>query len=168
MSAGKATKASNSMRYRMAWLVATWFGCGSSPKAPGTVGALGALLPVLPLVAYGVLEWRWILVALLLPFTIAGVWAAGEYARARGKKDPQDVVVDEVLGQWLTLLFATKLSWGAIGIGFVLFRLFDIVKPPPIRRVEALRGGFGIVADDLLAGVYAGLVLYVAGCFNLY
>lgn len=155
-------------RRATAWLLATWFGCGKSRRAPGTVGSLAALLPVIAMVTYEVAEWRWVVIALVAVFTIPGIWAAGVHAQRLGGKDPGEVVVDEVLGQWVTIAFATQLTWGALGMAFVLFRLFDIVKPPPVRQAEALPGGLGIVADDLAAGVFAGLVFYVAGCFNLY
>ena len=161
-------RAIREVRRALAWLLATWFGCGKSPQAPGTVGSLAALLPVIAMVTYGVAEWRWVVIALLAVFTLPGIWAAGAYARHRGRKDPGDVVVDEVLGQWVTIAFATQLNWAGIGIAFLLFRLFDIVKPPPVRQAESLPGGLGIVADDLAAGILAGLVFYVAGCFNLY
>ncbi|MCZ2156881.1 MAG: phosphatidylglycerophosphatase A [Bryobacterales bacterium] len=150
------------------WLLATWFGCGMFPVGPGTVGSLAALLPAAFLVYFDVAEWRWSLIALLAVFTIPGILASTAYARWRGREDPGEVVVDEVLGQWLTLAFATRLSWPALGIAFVLFRVFDIVKPPPVRQAERLREGVGIVADDLVAGALAGLVFYWLGCFNLY
>ena len=76
--------------------------------------------------------------------------------------------MDEVLGQWLTLAGARSLGWPALLAAFLLFRLFDVWKPYPVRRLEALPGGTGIVADDLAAGFYAALVLFIAGCFNLY
>jgi phosphatidylglycerophosphatase A len=78
------------------------------------------------------------------------------------------VVIDEVVGQWLTLAGARPLNWKSFLAAFVLFRLFDIWKPAPVRQLESLQGGAGIVADDLMAGVYAALVLFLAGCFNLY
>lgn len=152
----------------LAWLLATWFGCGKSPTAPGTVGSLGALVPILPMATYGVEAWRWWVIGAVIVLTLPGIWAATTHARWRGKKDPQDVVIDEVLGQWVTIACATHLSWGAILLALFLFRLFDVLKPPPVRQLEKLPEGKGIVADDLFAGVYAGLVLYLAGCFNLY
>jgi len=78
------------------------------------------------------------------------------------------VVIDEVLGQWLTLAGAAALNWKSWLAAFLLFRLFDIWKPFPVRQLEALPGGWGIVADDLMAGLYGALVLFAAGCFNLY
>jgi hypothetical protein len=92
----------------------------------------------------------------------------GRNGPAGGMKDPQFVVVDEVVGQWLALAGARALNWKAWLAAFVLFRLFDIWKPFPVRQLESLPGGVGIVADDLMAGVYAALVLFLAGWFNLY
>ena len=95
------------------------------------------------------------------------IWAADISARAANAKDPQFVVVDEVIGQWIALAGARTLNWKSYLAAFVLFRLFDIWKPPPVRQLERLPGGIGINADDAMAGVYAALVLFVAGCFNL-
>jgi phosphatidylglycerophosphatase A len=151
------------MKTRVAVAVATWFGCGYSPVAPGTAGSLAALL-----IAY-LLPWRPIyfgaLAVAMLPIAI---WAADVAARQSKLKDPQFVVVDEVLGQWITLAGAVSLNWRSWLAAFVLFRLFDIWKPPPVRRLEALPSGTGIVADDVMAGLYGALVLFTAGCFNLY
>jgi phosphatidylglycerophosphatase A len=85
-----------------------------------------------------------------------------------GRKDPQIVVVDEVVGQWLTLAGATRLNPLSFLFALILFRLFDIWKPPPIRRIEQLPGGTGIVLDDALAGVYGAVILYVLGRLGLY
>ena len=149
-------------------VVATWFGCGKWPWGPGTAGSLGAILPLLPMLSNTYVGWRSVLFLLVALFLAPGIWASTQYEQITGKKDPSAVVVDEVLGQWLTLAFATKFTWASLGLGFVLFRIFDIVKPFPVRRVERFPGGVGIVADDLAAGLYAGLVLYLAGWFNLY
>ena len=97
-----------------------------------------------------------------------GIWAAGRTARACGQKDPSRVVIDEVLGQWVTLAGATALNWKSWLAAFILFRLLDIWKPAPVRQLESLPGGYGIVADDIMAGLYGALVLFTAGCFNLY
>jgi phosphatidylglycerophosphatase A len=134
---------------------------------PGTIGSLGALLPVVAVHAtVGLRPWQ-----VLIPFALLlapGIWASTRYSRATGRKDPSAVVVDEVLGQWLSLAGATHFNIVSFAAGFVLFRLFDIVKPPPVRQMERFSEGLGIVADDLMAGLYAALVLFLAGCFNLY
>ena len=148
-------------------LLATWFGCGLSRKAHGTVGSMGALLPaVLYLRATGAPPAT--LLAPVLLLTWPAIWAAERVANEQGLKDPQLVVVDEVLGQWIALAGATTLNWKSVAAAFVLFRIFDIAKPQPIRSLESLPGGMGIIADDLMAGIYAALVLFAAGWFNLY
>jgi len=103
----------------------------------------------------------WWFAALAALATPAGIWAADVTAREAGLKDPQIVVVDEVLGQWLTLAGAPRLDWKTLAIGLLLFRIFDVWKPPPVRQLEKLAGGAGIVADDLMAGAYAALVLAI-------
>lgn len=152
---------------RVAWSLATWFGCGWSPQAPGTVGALGALAIALPL-HYG-LHWpAWWFAPLALFATPPAIWAADVAARESGRKDPGFVVIDEVVGQWLTLAGAVTLTPASWVLGFCLFRLFDIWKPFPIRRLERLPGGTGIVLDDLMAGVYGAVALWLAGRAGLY
>ena len=144
-------------------LIATWFGCGLSPVAPGTAGSLAALA-----IAY-LLPWRPIyFAALAIALLPVAIWSADATARIANRKDPQIVVIDEVLGQWITLAGAAVLNWKSWLAAFLLFRLFDIWKPPPVRRLETFAGGIGIVADDMMAGLYGALVLFLAGCFNLY
>ena len=150
------------MKSKIAWTLATWFGCGFWPKGPGTAGSLGAVLPAVLLAAYAGWQPWWFLV-LAAVATPAGMWASGVVAVESGRKDPQIVVVDEVLGQWITLAGAAAWNWKTFLAGFVLFRLFDIFKPVPVRQLERLPGGIGIVADDLMAGVYGALVLAAAG-----
>lgn len=155
------------MSTKLATLIATWFGLGFAPVAPGTFGALGALAPAVALVHYA--GWKpYCFAVMAAALTPLGIWAATRTAEVRQKKDPGLVVVDEVLGQWITVAGATTLHWKSWAAAFVLFRLFDIWKPWPVRQFEALPGGTGIVADDLVAGVYGALVLYAAGWFNLY
>jgi phosphatidylglycerophosphatase A len=148
-------------------LIGTWFGCGYAPIAPGTAGSLAALLIAWVLHTYAgvsAIGMAWLSVALSLP----GIWAADVVAREIDRKDPPIVVVDEVVGQWMTLAGATTLNWKSWLLAFALFRLFDIWKPAPVRQLEHLPGGLGIVADDAMAGVYGALVLFAAGWFNLY
>ena len=147
--------------------ISTWFGCGYFPKAPGTAGSAAAIVIALAIEHFG----GWppaAFAALAMVVSAPGIWAAGETARHAGIEDPQFVVVDEVVGQWLALAGARVLNWKAWVAAFVLFRLFDIWKPFPVRQLERLPGGWGIVADDLMAGIYAALVLFLAGWFNLY
>jgi phosphatidylglycerophosphatase A len=147
------------------WLFATWFGCGLSPKAPGTVGSVAAILIAWPLALAGFNRWGFLFLSLAALYP--AIAAAGIVARESGRKDPQSVVVDEVLGQWLTLAGAIRLNWRSLLLALLLFRIFDILKPPPIRLIERVPGGAGIVLDDMLAGVYAALVLFLLGWFNL-
>ncbi len=153
-------------RNRLARLLATWFGCGLAPRAPGTAGSAAAIAIALPLAAYaGFRPWAFALLAVLL-FAPA-VWAAGVTAEALGVKDPQCVVIDEVIGQWISLAGARTLNWQTLLAAFVLFRLFDIWKPPPVRQLEVLPGGLGINADDAMAGIYAALVLWAVSRLGL-
>ena len=99
--------------------------------------------------------------------TLPAIWAAGETARQAGMKDPQFVVVDEVVGQWLALAGARALNWKSWLAAFLLFRLFDIWKPFPARQAESLPGGWGIMADDWVAGIYAGIGLWLARAAGL-
>lgn len=154
-------------RRGLAVALGTWFGCGFAPVAPGTAGSLAAVAIGVALGAGA--GWRpWHFAVLAAVLLVPSIWAAGETAIYAGKKDPGMVVVDEVLGQWLAIAGAGRLNWKSWLAAFVLFRLFDIWKPWPVRQLEAIPGGTGIVADDLMAGAYGALVLYVAGCFNLY
>lgn len=100
-------------------------------------------------------KWQPGILALLIAVAVAfGIPAATRICRSAGIKDPQFVVIDEVAGQWITLLFA-PVTWKSVAVGFILFRGFDIVKPPPVRQLERLPEGTGIVADDIAAGIYA-------------
>jgi phosphatidylglycerophosphatase A len=140
---------------RAGWTLGTWFGCGLVPRAPGTMGTLGAI-PLYLLVARG---GRLGVGAAALTVTALGVWAASVVAKDLGKKDPQVVVIDEVAGLLWTMVPMREVSWLAVGIGFVVFRALDIVKPWPVRRFEALPGGWGIVMDDVVAGIFGAGVM---------
>lgn len=139
--------------------IATWFGAGLLPTAPGTWGSLAAL-PFAWVILVELGPWA-LLAAAAIVFAL-GLWASARYIAGRENKDPAEVVVDEVAGQWLALTVAVPgEAWHFIA-GFVLFRLFDITKPWPARRAERrLAGGLGIMADDLVAGAYAAIVGYV-------
>ena len=139
-------------------LVATVFGLGYAPIAPGTFGSLPGL-------AFGWCLWKLggtpLVAAGLIVVVIVGVWAADRAEARFGKRDPGPIVVDEVAGQMLTLLSLTP-NARVLAAGFLLFRLLDILKPHPANRLEALPGSAGIMADDLAAGIYANLVLQAA------
>ncbi len=98
--------------------------------------------------------------------TLIGIPAATRVARGAGKKDPQFIVIDEVAGQ-LVALIAVPLAWKSFLAGFILFRAFDIVKPPPVRQLEAIPEGAGIILDDIAAGLYALLVVHLFLHFGL-
>ncbi len=150
----------------LARFLGTFFYLGYAPKGPGTVGSLGALAIAWALHAYLGISGAWIgLFGMLL--IAPAIWAAGRMAQDTGSKDPQIVVIDEVVGQWMTLAGALTLNWKSWLGAFLLFRAFDIWKPPPVRQLERVAGGAGIVLDDVMAGIYAALVLYCAGWFNL-
>ena len=146
---------------RWATLVSTFFGAGRLKPGPGTWGSLAAAL------SWWLLASRLptssqlpTLLALIVLSTAIGIPAATLEARGCGKRDPSHVVIDEVAGQLVTLI-ACPIAWKPMLAGFILFRAFDILKPPPIRRLESLPEGIGIVVDDLGAGVYALIVLQV-------
>ena len=147
---------SSALEGRLARALATWFGCGLSPVAPGTVGTIGAL-PLWFLVRgagpIGVL-------ATAVVVTFAGIWSAGVVARKSGLKDPQTVVIDEVAGVLVALTVAPQTTRG-VACAVLLFRLFDITKPFPARRAEKLPGGWGIVLDDVVAGIQAAILVSV-------
>lgn len=158
---------------RMAFNLATTFGLGDRLPAPGTTaGSLPASLIWLA-VAWALINSPWLPVvttAMITAAVIAGLWASDIEISRRGTSDPGAIVIDEVAGQWLTYGTALPL-WAAAtsremivfaGAGFLLFRFFDILKPWPVRRLERLHGALGVMADDLLAGVMAGIVLALA------
>ena len=143
-------------------LVISTCGVGYLPLMPGTYGSLVAVGMFLGLtqVAKGNTLTAVVLV-LIVAVTFAGIWAGSRTEALSGRKDPGKVVVDEVAGQLISLfpltLFAQWTSVAVI-ISFILFRFFDIVKPYPARRFEALKGGLGIMCDDLVAGVYGAVI----------
>ena len=143
---------------RLAVFVATVAYCGYFPFAPGTVGSAAGL------VVYALVWWshsRALEIGLILGLFVAGVWAASAAERHFGGTDPGPVVIDEVVGMLITLAFIPVGPAAAIA-GFVLFRIFDVIKPFPADRLEQLHGGLGVMADDAMAGVYANLSLRLA------
>jgi phosphatidylglycerophosphatase A len=138
------------------WL-ACGFGSGLAPKAPGTFGSLAAILPWL-LLRHLSLPIN--LLVIVVGFFI-GVWACDVAGRAVGVDDHRSLVWDEFIGQWIALLPALLAPWWAVVVGFGLFRLFDVWKPWPIRWFDRhLKGGLGVMADDVIAGVFAAVVLW--------
>jgi phosphatidylglycerophosphatase A len=137
--------------------IATLFGLGRVPVAPGTVASFVAVLLAWPIAHFGgrVL----VLLAAVLATAIGG-WASELYARESHSDDPPECVVDELAGQWIACAFA-PLSLLAFMLAFALFRFFDVVKPWPISRLENLPGGLGVMADDIGAGVASGIIIAV-------
>ena len=166
---------------RVAMWIATGFGLGYLPVAPGTWGSLGGVFVAWVLAKGQRLryeyDWQgprlleaqaepWALAILTLVLALAGVWAARKAAKFFGKSDPGQIVIDEISGQQITYLPVTTSllfpgGWKYVLLGFILFRIFDIVKPPPARQAERWPHGWGIMADDWFAGVYAALVLWM-------
>jgi phosphatidylglycerophosphatase A len=150
-----------------ATLVATFFGAGRLKPGPGTWGSLATVIlwalasSQIPLASRTTVT---IIAAAVV--TLIGIPAATLVARSSGLKDPQFVVIDEVAGQLLTLI-AVPLAWKTFLAGFILFRVFDMWKPFPIRRLERLPEGTGIVVDDLGAGLYALAVMHLLMHFGL-
>lgn len=139
--------------------VATVFGLGRLPRAPGTWASLAALPP-----AWGIV-WAagpWALAAAAVLLGLAGCHAAGRYERETGERDAGAVVIDEVVGQWLVLA-TLPLELLAYALGFAAFRLFDIAKPPPVGWIERrVPGGLGVMADDVAAAACAAALLHLA------
>src|SRR5690348_1274687 len=174
------TEAAPSASVRKPWLslfFATAGGAGYLPAVPGTWGSIVGVL--LYWIVYTILFPHWfvggfptsslfirqlsieVLIALLV--AMFGVWVSGRVARFTAKKDPQIVVIDEVSGQFITYLLAlAPLNWKYLLLGLILFRGFDVWKPFPARQAEALPGGWGIMADDWVAGIYAAMGLWIA------
>jgi phosphatidylglycerophosphatase A len=146
------------MKNRLSLICASFFYIGFIPGAPGTYASIAtSLIFCLILRFSGRIPTELHLIALCL-ISILGVLAAANVSRSAGVEDPQFVVIDEVAGQWMTFLLLPVTPVNLI-LGTVLFRVFDIWKPFPIRKLESIKGGVGIMADDLLAGVYGNLAL---------
>ena len=140
-------------------LIATLFGIGRLHPGPGTWGSAATVLVLAALVRFIPQNAQTpTVVGLAILVTLIGIPAATQVARATGNKDPQFVVIDEVAGQLIALI-AAPLKWKTFLAGFILFRAFDIIKPPPVRQLEKLPEGTGIVLDDVAAGLYALIVM---------
>ena len=143
---------------RLALLLATWGGVGRFPAAPGTAGALAAAAVSCLLVCYAGMP-AWCLLLLAAALFAPAAWSASEVERTTSSHDPRFVVVDEVVGQWIALAPVHPDRWEEWAMAVLLFRVFDIAKPPPIRALERLPGGWGVVADDAGAGLCAMMIL---------
>jgi len=139
-------------------VLATFFGLGLAPLAPGTVASAAAAL-LYRFFLHGLAAPLYALVVIAVFF--AGVLASARYARELGRTDPGRIVIDEVCGQLVALAFLPA-GWVPLAVSFALFRFFDIIKPWPIRRLERLPGGWGIMADDIAAGLIAAVLARLA------
>jgi phosphatidylglycerophosphatase A len=192
MTASTETSTAHSTRGpkpHISLLLSTWFGLGYLPKAPGTWGSLGGVVVSLLITWVSFRRYAFILnmerevhfwttswlpaptpLAVVVGIAVIGVIVATRAARYAQIEDPQWVVIDEVSGQLLTyylFFWVLPLNWKSWLLGFILFRAFDIWKPFPARQLEHLPGGWGIMADDWMAGIYAALVLRVALHFRV-
>ena len=168
---------------RLALFIATACGLGYMPVAPGTWGSLGGMLLYFvvqvvfpPTFVPGLRKsfedpgWSatWAGISIMAVIAALGVWSATTAARFWNVSDPQRVVIDEVSGQHMAYLLAmAPLNWKYLLLGFILFRVFDIWKPFPARQAESLPGGWGIMADDWVAGIYAAIGLWLARAAGL-
>jgi phosphatidylglycerophosphatase A len=143
-------------------LLATFFGIGRIPFASGTFASAAALPFGVLLVGRG---WQAVVAGAVIA-TMVGVWACGRHAAKLRVADPSECVLDEVAGQWIALipiaLYLRPLDWRLYAIGFFLFRLFDVLKFWPLSAAERLPGGYGVMADDVIAGLLAAVVLWIA------
>lgn len=146
-------------RTAWAWISATFFGVGMMGKGGGTVAsAIVAAAWLLAISHHQALQPWWVTAVAALLATAIGIPGASVVARELGKKDPSEVVMDEVAGQLIALI-AAPMDWKYVLASFILFRGFDIFKPPPVRQLESLPSGWGIMMDDVAAGLYALLIL---------
>ena len=137
-------------------LLATGFGVGHSPIAPGTAGTLITI----PIYYFFSAIPSPIYELTLITFFFLSSWISGQAQNHWGRQDDPRIVIDEMMGFLITMLWVPKAALFVI-MGFFLFRFFDIVKPPPIRLIERVKGGFGVVLDDVVAGIYSNIILHL-------
>ena len=159
--------------HRFAFALATGLGAGFTPIAPGTMGAVEGVAIFLAISAlnFGQSSRALVFLTLNVVLFVVGVWASNKACARTRLEDPRLIVIDEVSGQLIALTplaFWASIPVVAVVIGFLLFRLFDIFKPYPIRRLETLPGGLGVMADDALAGVYAAALIWMGSLLHLY
>ncbi|GAC24026.1 MAG: phosphatidylglycerophosphatase A [Alteromonadaceae bacterium] len=143
--------------------LALGFGSGLAPKAPGTFGTIAAV-PLVCLLAYSTTLTGYLLVTLIA--SVIGIWLCGRTAKDMMVHDDSSIVWDEIAGLLITMI-AVPLSWQTLLLGFVLFRIFDILKPWPISYLDArVHGGFGIMIDDILAGLFALILMHITLYFG--
>ncbi len=168
----QATGRTTSLSDRFAYLIAIGLGAGLVPIAPGTVGSMEgvAIFLAIAMLHPGSATFVSVLATVSVVVFAVGVWASNRACEITGLQDPRLAVIDEVSGQLIALLpvaFWTPLSIAGIIVGFLLFRFFDILKPYPIRKLERLHGGLGVMADDVLAGVYSAVLVWLGHVLSL-
>lgn len=137
--------------------IATFFGIGYFPLAPGTLTSFMIVI----LYKYYLYKWDWpFYLGLMIVFFFLGIFTSSYYSGSLKKKDPGCIVIDEAVGQLLVFFHLTP-SWSLLLAGFLIFRVFDIVKPFPIRKIEAFPKGWGIMLDDIMAAAYAGILINI-------
>jgi phosphatidylglycerophosphatase A len=136
-------------------LITSVFYLGHIPVMPGTLGSLGALA-----VYYFINNNAALYVIVTIVIFLTGMLLCGASEKIYGKKDPKEVVIDEASGMMLSLIFVPYSIWTVI-TGFVLFRIFDILKPPPLRKIESLAGASGVMLDDVAAAIYTNIILQI-------
>jgi len=149
------------MKDRFYRMIASVFYIGYLPIAPGTLGSLSALI-----LYYFVCRDAVVMAVAILVVIVLGFITAGKVEKMSGAKDPGEIVIDELAGM-LIALYRIPPTMGYVVTGFLLFRFFDIVKPKPIKDLEKLKGSFGIMSDDIVAGIYANILLQVIYILNL-
>jgi len=149
------------MKDRFYRMIASVFYIGYLPIAPGTLGSLSALI-----LYYFVCRDAVVMAVAILVVIVLGFITAGKVEKMFGEKDPGEIVIDELAGM-LIALYRIPPTMGYVVTGFLLFRFFDIVKPKPIKDLEKLKGSFGIMSDDIVAGIYANILLQVIYILNL-
>lgn len=141
-------------------LIATWFGCGLISPAPGTWGSLGAIPFAIAIMHFA---GFWPFIVALILITPIGFWATAKYEITSQTHDNKQIVIDEVIGQWIALIpvfYILQINWLFILIAFALFRLFDITKPWPISHFDKKVGGAtGVIVDDIIAGIFAAILI---------
>ena len=168
MSAEPSTSVQPSNRTPWAWVTGTFFGIGMVGKGGGTVASIVTLILwcILARTSLTFQTLSLITLAFAIFTTLIGIPAGTIVARELGKKDPSEVVIDEVAGQAIALI-AVPLDWKYAIASLILFRAFDIVKPPPVRQLERLPDGTGIMLDDVAAGLLALILVQLAAWFHL-
>ena len=143
---------------KLKYIIATGFGIGYAPIAPGTAGSLAALLLF---IFIPIDDYIWLAISIIM--FVIGIWVSGAIENDKGK-DPAIVVIDEFVGQWIALVFLPRTLWIFIA-GFLMFRFLDIIKPFPAADLEELDGGVGIMLDDIIAAIYTNMALHLTLIF---